>query len=132
MINIAVVFVLAFTTVIGGANSHTDQQGGSGLVALTDTQIAFAYSGQAVGHYEVVVGGGPPIFCPNGTFYRFNRRRVYGNYQIEAGRICTQVKEIRPCKYVFRDSSGAIFESLDPDGAHASRMSFSTVNCNER
>ena len=118
------VLALGCGTLLGGSHSSTSQQSGGGLAALTDTQIAMAFSGQAVwpDDEDFVIGsGGPDMFCPSGVFLKDRHRAgvARGAYQIEVGRLCTQVGEARRCRYVFRTSGGAVVMSNRQDGARA-------------
>lgn len=116
------VLALVCGTLLGGSHPSTGQQSREGMTPLTDTQIAMAFSGQAVwpDDEDFVVGsGGPDMFCPTGVFWKDRHRAgvARGAYQIEAGRICTQVGEARRCNYVFRDTAGAVVMSNRRDGA---------------
>lgn len=109
-------------TMLGGSHSSTSQQPPEGLVALTNTQIAMAFSGHAVWPDEedfVTGSGGPDMFCPSGVFWKDRHRAglARGAYQVEAGRLCTQVGGARRCRYVFRSSGGTVLMSNRQDGA---------------
>lgn len=118
------VLALGFGTMLGGSHSLASQQSKDGLIALTDTQIAAAFSGKAAwpdDEDKIVVTGGPDMFCPSGVFWKDRHRAgvARGSYQLEAGRLCTEVGETRRCRYVFSDSGGAVVMSNHQDGAQA-------------
>ena len=118
------VLALGCGTLLGASHSSTSQQSGGGLAALTDTQIAMAFSVEAVWPDDenmVIQSGMPDMFCPSGVFWKDRHRAgvARGAYQIETGRLCTQVGEARRCRYVFRNSGRAVVMSNHQDGTRA-------------
>lgn len=124
-------FVLALGcgTMLGGSHPSPLQQSNEGLVALTDSQIAVAFSGKAArpDDEDMIIGsGGPDMFCPTGAFLADRHRAgvARGVYLIEAGRLCTDIGEAPRCRYVFRDSAGTVVMSNYQDGARAWAVRF--------
>ena len=118
------VLALGCGTMLGGSHSSTSQHSGRGLAALTDTQIAIAFSGQAVwpdGEDFVIGSGMPDMFCRSGVFWKDRHRAgvARGFYDIEAGRLCTWAGDGRRCRYVFRDAGGTVVLSDHQDGSRA-------------
>ena len=118
------VLALGCGTMLGGSRPSTPQQSKEVLVALTDTQIAAAFSGRAaVGDDEdMIMGSGmPDMFCLTGAFWEDRHRAgvARGVYDIESGRLCTWAGRERRCRYVFRDSGGTVVMSNHQDGTRA-------------
>lgn len=119
------VLALGCGTLLGGSRPQTPRQSDEVLVALTETQIAAAFSGRAVRwgwDEEATAGSGmPDMFCPTGAFWEDRHRAgvVRGVYRIEAGRLCTQAGESGRCRYVFRNAGGMILQSNHQDAAGA-------------
>ena len=118
------VLALGCGTMLGGSHPPTTQQSPEGLVALTDTQIAIAFSGHGVWPDDedmVIQSGLADMYCRSGVFWKDRHRAgvARGAYQIEIGRLCTQVGEAQRCRYVFRGSSGTVFMSNYQDGDRA-------------
>ena len=120
----AALLALGGGTMLGGSHPSTSQQSLGSLAALTDTQIAIAFSGQAVWPDDgdiAISSGMADMFCPSGVFWKDRHRAgvARGFYDIEAGRLCTWAGDGRRCRYVFRDAGGTVVMSDHQDGTRA-------------